>query len=440
MLDPKALTIGFARRFATYKRATLLLSQPDRLRRLLLSTDQPVQFVFAGKAHPADDLGKALIRDLVHFARDPTVRHRFVFVDDYDIALARYMYQGCDVWLNNPRRPQEACGTSGMKAAMNGALNCSILDGWWDECFDGTNGWAITSAEGEADLAKRDEIEANSLFELLEHQIVPLFYQRTEGPTPRGWVRRMKASLRTLCPQVTAARMVRDYVDPALRADRRARRLASTPTSYAAAKALAAWKARVLDGVARRARRRRRVRRQRRRPRRDRVRSTRRSTSASSQPEDVTVQLLHGPVGQGDELVDPALVPMTLVEQSPARRALPRRARSAARRPLRLHRPRAARPSRPRPARRARPHRLGLNGGAVRCRCARASLRASERSRSKRSGDGDRRSGVLAEELEQGRVDLIGVGEVRGVRAAFDLDERDAVAAGRRAAPSPAPS
>jgi starch phosphorylase len=316
VLDPKALTIGFARRFATYKRATLLLSQPDRLRRLLLSTDQPLQFVFAGKAHPADDLGKALIRDLVHFASDPTVRHRFVFVDDYDIALARYMYQGCDVWLNNPRRPQEACGTSGMKAAMNGALNCSILDGWWDECFDGTNGWAITSAEGETDLAKRDEIEANSLFELLERQIVPLFYQRNEGPTPRGWVRRMKASLRTLCPQVTAARMVRDYTtllyEPtAAHADR------INAHDFAAAKALATWKERVLDawhGV--------------------HVVAVESDVSAADlgatrqvdatvglgelAPEDVTVQLLHGPVGQGDELVEPAVVPMTLVEQSPA--------------------------------------------------------------------------------------------------------------------------
>jgi starch phosphorylase len=270
--------------------------------------------VFAGKAHPADDLGKALIRDLVHFASDPTVRPRIAFVPDYDIALARHMYQGCDVWLNNPRRPQEACGTSGMKAAMNGALNCSILDGWWDECFDGTNGWAITSAEGEADLPKRDEIEANSLFELLERQIVPLFYQRTEGPTPRGWVRRMKASLRTLCPQVTAARMVRDYTtmlyEPtAAHADR------INADDFTAAKVLATWKARALDawhGV--------------------HVVAVESDVSAADLgatrqvdatvrlgelvPEDVTVQLLHGAVGQGDELVDPAVVPMTLVEQT----------------------------------------------------------------------------------------------------------------------------
>ncbi len=309
VLDPKVLTIGFARRFATYKRATLLLSQPDRLRRLLLAPD-PIQFVFAGKAHPADDLGKALIRDLIHFASDPAVRHRFVFVDDYDIALARYMYQGCDVWLNNPRRPQEACGTSGMKAAMNGALNCSILDGWWDECFDGTNGWAITSAESETDLARRDEIEANSLFELLEHQIVPLYYQRTEGPTPRGWVRRIKASLRTLCPEVTAARMVRDYVTTLYEptATDAARINAG---DHAAAKALVAWKARVqaawdgvhvtdvdTDGTAADL---------------GALRTVEASVSLGElSPEDVSVQLAHGPVGRGDELVDPELVPMTL--------------------------------------------------------------------------------------------------------------------------------
>ncbi len=313
VLDPKVLTIGFARRFATYKRATLLLSQPDRLRSLLLSSE-PVQFVFAGKAHPADDLGKALIRDLLHFAGDRTVRHRFVFVDDYDIALARYMYQGCDVWLNNPRRPQEACGTSGMKAAMNGALNCSILDGWWDESFDGTNGWAITSAESETDIARRDEIEANSLFELLEHQIVPLYYQRPEGPTPRGWVRRMKSSLRTLCPEVTAARMVRDYVtrlyEPtAIHATR------INANQHAAAKELLAWKERVSaawsgvrivdvesDGGAADL---------------GAVRAVEATVDLGDlKPEDVSVQLAHGPVGQGDEIVDPALVPMTLVSSS----------------------------------------------------------------------------------------------------------------------------
>ena len=161
LLDPNALTIGFARRFATYKRATLLLSQPERLRRLLLDADRPVQFVFAGKAHPADQPGKDMIREIEIFARQLDVGNRFVFLQDYDMAVARTMLHGCDVWLNNPRRPLEACGTSGMKAALNGALNCSILDGWWDECYDGHNGWAIASADDDADIERRDRREAH---------------------------------------------------------------------------------------------------------------------------------------------------------------------------------------------------------------------------------------------------------------------------------------
>ncbi len=249
LLDPSALTIGFARRFATYKRANLLLAQADRLQALLLSPDRPVQFVFAGKAHPADDEGKKMISEIVSFAKELGVRHRFVFLDDYDISVARALYQGSDIWLNTPRRPQEACGTSGMKAALNGTLNCSILDGWWDELFDGDNGWAITSAEDLDDLAARDRLEADSLFDLLEHQIIPLFHERpsaTDGPSavPHGWLRRVKANLVSLGPAVVASRMVRDYTaqlyEPtaaaaeALRADGSAR-----------AKDLASWKGRV---------------------------------------------------------------------------------------------------------------------------------------------------------------------------------------------------
>ena len=188
--------------------------------------------------------GKELIRQISAFAADPEVRHRFVFVEDYDIAVARALLQGADVWLNNPRRPQEACGTSGMKAALNGGLNLSILDGWWDEGFDGENGWAISSAEHLDDLERRDEVEAGSLFELLERQVVPLFYERWQGPVPRRWVQRVKHSLVTLGPFVTAARMVRDYTEQLyeptaaqgdkLRAD-----------GYAAARRLAEWKATV---------------------------------------------------------------------------------------------------------------------------------------------------------------------------------------------------
>ncbi len=210
-LNPDTLTIGFARRFATYKRATLLLSQPERLMAMLSDADRPVQFVFAGKAHPADTPGKELIQKIEHFARKANVRHRFVFVADYDIAIAREMYHGCDVWLNTPRRPLEACGTSGMKAALNGSLNCSILDGWWDECYSPGNGWAIQSAEDDPDLERRDQRECASLFSVLEEQVIPKFYEHTSGGVPKAWVEMVQASWATLGPRVTAARMVRDY-------------------------------------------------------------------------------------------------------------------------------------------------------------------------------------------------------------------------------------
>jgi len=242
VLDPAVLTIGFARRFASYKRATLLLSQPERLEALLLSPERPVQLVFAGKAHPADDLGKEMIRQVVQFSRRPGVRHRIVFVDDYDIAVARSLYQGCDVWLNNPRRPLEACGTSGEKAALNGALNCSILDGWWAEMFDGENGWAISSAEATEDLGRRDEMEANSLYDVLERHVAPLFYDRRGETHP--WADRVRASLTSLGPQVVAGRMVHDYVE--LLYEPMARReVAMTASGYDRARALSAWKQRV---------------------------------------------------------------------------------------------------------------------------------------------------------------------------------------------------
>ena len=242
VLDGDSLTIGFARRFATYKRATLLLGQPERLRELLLDAHRPIQFVFAGKAHPADNEGKELIRQIEVFARQLDVGYRFVFLPDYDIGVARRMYHGCDVWLNTPRRPLEACGTSGMKAALNGGLNCSILDGWWDECYDGTNGWAIASADDDPDLGRRDQREAVSLFGLLEREIVPLFYKRDDKGLPQGWIEMMKRNWSTLGPFVTAARMVRDYTtdlyEPAAKDGRRL-----TADGGARAKRLAAWKA-----------------------------------------------------------------------------------------------------------------------------------------------------------------------------------------------------
>ena len=211
ILDPKALTIGFARRFAEYKRGTLLLSQPERLRALLLSTDRPVQFIFSGKAHPADDRGKDLIRQLVHFSADPEVRTRLVFVEDYDMDLARTMYAGVDVWLNNPRRPYEACGTSGEKAVLNGALHLSTLDGWWDELFDGENGFAIGSGEELSDTGEQDAADANALYDLLERVLVPAFYDRPEGPLPRKWLAHVRRSLETLGGPVLASRMVQEY-------------------------------------------------------------------------------------------------------------------------------------------------------------------------------------------------------------------------------------
>jgi glycogen phosphorylase len=244
VLDPRVLTVGFARRFATYKRATLLLSQPDRLKALLLSPDRPIQLVFAGKAHPADEGGKEMIRQIVAFSSDPEIRHRFVFVDDYDIAVARALYQGADVWLNNPRRPQEACGTSGMKAALNGALNLSILDGWWQEMFDGENGWAISSAEDVDDVERRDQLEAGALFDLLERQVVPLFYETYGGPVPRRWLKKVRKSLSSLGPKVTASRMVADYVE-LLYEPTAARTNTLSADGLARAQSLAAWKQRV---------------------------------------------------------------------------------------------------------------------------------------------------------------------------------------------------
>jgi starch phosphorylase len=244
VLDPAILTIGFARRFVPYKRATMLLSQVDRLRSLLTSEDRPVQLVLAGKAHPADEAGKEMIRQMVKYSRDPSIGHRMVFVEDYDISVAQALVQGCDVWLNIPRRPQEACGTSGQKAALNGALNLSILDGWWDELYDGRNGWAIESRQGEADEGRRDEIETANLFDTLERKVVPLFYDRPDSTVPKEWVRMIRSSLGSLGPQVVASRMVRDYVSLLYQpAGRRVDSLSSS--GYKRARALASWKANV---------------------------------------------------------------------------------------------------------------------------------------------------------------------------------------------------
>jgi starch phosphorylase len=212
VLDPDVLTIGFARRVPSYKRLTLMLRDPRRLKALLLHPDRPVQLVIAGKSHPADDGGKKLIQQLVHFADDPEVRHRIVFLPDYDIGMARLLYPGCDVWLNNPLRPLEACGTSGMKAALNGGLNLSILDGWWDEWYDGENGWAIPTADGVADAERRDDLEAAALYDLIEKSVASRFYDVDAAGLPIRWVTMLQHTLATLGPKVLASRMVRDYV------------------------------------------------------------------------------------------------------------------------------------------------------------------------------------------------------------------------------------
>ncbi len=212
-LDPNALTVGFARRFATYKRANLFLRDPDRLRGMLQRGDRPLQFIIAGKAHPADGGGKDLIRQIIHFARQSEISHKIVFLENYDIRVARYLVQGCDVWLNTPRRGMEASGTSGMKAALNGVLNCSVLDGWWDEAYDSDLGWAIGRGEVYSDIEGQDDIESQSLYDLFEHHIIPMFYDRDQHGHPRQWVGRMKKCIASLAPRFNTNRMVKQYVE-----------------------------------------------------------------------------------------------------------------------------------------------------------------------------------------------------------------------------------
>jgi starch phosphorylase len=249
LLDPDVLTIGFARRVPTYKRLTLMLHDPERLRALLTHPERPIQLVIAGKSHPADDEGKRLIQRLIEFAQSPGVRQRIVFLPNYDIGMAKRLYPGCDIWLNNPLRPLEACGTSGMKAALNGALNLSILDGWWNEYYDDRNGWAIPSADSAGDGAERDALEAASLYDLLEHQIAPRFYDRDAAGLPVKWIADMRHTLATLSPELSADRMVRQYVSdlylPAAAAER-----VISGSAFQPARDLAAWTARVEEAWA----------------------------------------------------------------------------------------------------------------------------------------------------------------------------------------------
>jgi glycogen phosphorylase len=317
--DPNVLTIGFARRVPTYKRLTLMLRDPERLTRLLLDEARPLQLIVAGKSHPADDGGKALIQQVVRFADREDVRHRIAFLPDYDMSMARKLYHGCDVWLNNPLRPLEACGTSGMKSALNGGLNLSIRDGWWDEWFDGENGWEIPTADGLADENRRDDLEASALYELLERAVAPKFYDRDEHGVPTRWVEMVRHTLQVLGPKVLASRMVMDYTRkyylPAARALRQSIEPgadAAFSGAFGAARELAlyrqkvekAWpQVRVLEvdsyGL----------------PDTPLLGSeltlTARVCLEGLAPEEVTVQAMLGRVDAGDVLVDPVTVPMT---------------------------------------------------------------------------------------------------------------------------------
>lgn len=306
ILNPDALTIGFARRVSTYKRLTLMLQQPDRLRSILLNPERPVQFVIAGKAHPADMGGKQLLQQLVQFADQAGVRDHMVFIPDYNISLGKFLVAGSDVWLNNPIRPQEASGTSGMKAVLNGSLTLSISDGWWDEFADPELGWTIPSVE-HVDAIQRDVLEAQALYDILEQSVVPMFYDRDAQGIPQAWVEKVRRSMSQIGPQVAAERMVRDYVEKLYLPAGRSSRLA---TNLELSRDFVAWQQRVRegwDGV-----------------HVTEVRNESGSPAAGAQarisaqvelgnlnPEDVAVQLVAGRVDGEGELIHPDRQEMT---------------------------------------------------------------------------------------------------------------------------------
>jgi starch phosphorylase len=246
VLHPEALTVVFARRFATYKRAVLITQDTERLARLLNDSQRPMQIIFAGKAHPKDDEGKEFIRRIASLTSDPRFADRLVFIEDYDINTARYLVQGADVWLNTPRRPLEACGTSGMKAAANGGLHLSVLDGWWDEGFQPGLGWAIGRGEEHPEDYPQDEVEGRALYRLLENEVVPLFYRRDADGLPRGWIAFIKKSLLSLCPVFNSHRMLEDYAEMGyLPAAQRYNGLVGN--DFAGARELGAWVRRIME-------------------------------------------------------------------------------------------------------------------------------------------------------------------------------------------------
>jgi starch phosphorylase len=310
VLDPEALTIAFARRFATYKRGTLLFRNLDRLAAIINNKDRPVQLLFAGKAHPRDHGGKELIAEIIHVSRRPEFRRRIVFIEDYDINVARYLVQGVDVWLNNPRRPLEASGTSGMKVCCNGGINMSIVDGWWCEGYAGDNGWAIGAGEEYTDLTYQDDVESRAIYDLLEEEVVPLFYTRTSDGLPRGWLKMMKRSMATVCPVFNTNRMVQEYLETRyVPSAERFERLAGGNLERAAA--LAKW--------------RRTLERDWSKVRIETVDATgadpmqvggqlkvqARVNLGTLSPGDVQVQLFHGVVDNQGEIPDPGTIPMS---------------------------------------------------------------------------------------------------------------------------------
>ncbi|MCS6852206.1 MAG: glycosyltransferase family 1 protein [Gemmataceae bacterium] len=312
VLDPEALTIGFARRFATYKRGTLIFRNLERLAAIINNKDRPVQFVFAGKAHPRDHGGKELIADILHVARRPEFRRRIVFIEDYDMNVARYLVQGVDLWLNNPRRPLEASGTSGMKVCCNGGINLSILDGWWVEAYalDSGCGWAIGAGEEYTDLHYQDDVESRAIYDLLEQEIVPLFYTRSSDGIPRGWLRVMKRSIGTNCPVFNTNRMVQEYTEKCYRPSAERYNLLAAD-NLAKARELAAWRRRLVQGWSQ--------------VRVEHVDAngadpmhvgselevTARVNIGPFRPDEVEVQLFHGAVDSFGDIPQPQAIPMS---------------------------------------------------------------------------------------------------------------------------------
>lgn len=314
-LDPEALTIGFARRFAPYKRGSLIFRDIERLLKILTDQNRPVQVIFAGKAHPRDDNGKEIIRQIIGHIAKPEFRRRIAFIENYDMTVARMLVQGADVWLNNPIKPREASGTSGMKVTPNGGLNISVLDGWWPEAYDGDNGWTIADGRIYEDGGYRDHLESEAIYELLEKEIVPLFYDRSIDGLPRAWIARMKASMRTVCPMFNTHRMVQEYTNRMyIPAAKRYRHLAQD--GFSAAKALSQWKRALgrswgdvgveqVDAIQPSEL-----------PVGARLSIRARVRLGKVKPEDVAVELYHGRIDTHGRLVEAATQPMECKEQA----------------------------------------------------------------------------------------------------------------------------